>query len=141
MTADDSASLIPDSHRDLAEHAAVAILSTLGPDGFPQSTAVGYWLDGGVFRITVSDDRQKLKNLRRRPECTIFLLDLANTYRTVEVRGRAELIPDDDFVWAAKIAECRGGTVEDVRRVTPPGAHRFCIAVRPVKVNTYGSIS
>jgi PPOX class probable F420-dependent enzyme len=131
--------LIPESHRDLAANAAVAILSTLGPDGFPQTTAVGYWLDDeGVFRITVSDDKQKLKNVQRTPECGIFLLDIANTYRTVEVRGRAEVIPDDDYEWAAKIAESRGASVADVRRVTPAGAHRYCIAVRPVKVNTYG---
>lgn len=131
--------LIPDSHSDLAANAAVAILSTIGADGFPQTTAVGYWLDDdGLFRITVSDDKQKLKNLQRTPECCIFLLDITNTYRTVEVRGRAEIIPDDDFVWAAKIAESRGATVDEVRRVTPPGAHRFCITVHPVKVNTNG---
>jgi hypothetical protein len=56
----------------------------------------------------------------------------------VEVRGRAEIIPDDDFTWAAKIAGSRGGSVEDVRRITPPGTRRFCIAVHPIKVNTYG---
>jgi PPOX class probable F420-dependent enzyme len=138
MADTEPASLIPQSHRDLAENAAVAILTTFGPDGFPQSTAVGYLFDDDVFRITVSSDKQKLKNLRRVPECTVFLLDVANTFRTVEVRGRAEIIPDDDFTWAAKIAESRGGSVEDVRRITPPGTRRFCIAVHPIKVNTYG---
>jgi PPOX class probable F420-dependent enzyme len=129
-------SLIPDSHRDLAANAPVAILTTSGLDGFPQTTAVGYWLDDDIFRITVSDDKQKLRNLQRTPECGIFILDVVNTLRTVEVRGRAEVIPDDDLMWAAKIAESRGGTVDDVRRLTPPGSHRVCIAVHPVKVNT-----
>ena len=131
-------SAIPDSHRELAETAGIAILTTLGADGFPQSTAVGYLLDGDVFRFTVSSGKQKVRNLRRTPECTVFLVDPANLYRTVEVRGRAELIADDDFAWAARIAESRGSDVENVRRITPPGEQRICIAVHPVKVNTYG---
>jgi PPOX class probable F420-dependent enzyme len=138
MPADGFASVIPDSHRELAEKAGIAILSTFGPDGFPQSTAVGYLLDDDVFRISVSSGKQKLRNLQQRSECTVFILDPANAHRTLEVRGRAELIPDDDFVWAAKLAESRGGTVEDVRRITPSGERRFCIAVHPVKSNTFG---
>jgi len=31
-------SAIPDSHRDLAEGESLAILTTIGADGFPQST-------------------------------------------------------------------------------------------------------
>jgi PPOX class probable F420-dependent enzyme len=138
MSATGAVNAIPTSHRDLAEQAGIAILSTFGADGFPQSTAVGYLLDDDVFRITVASGKQKLKNLRQRPECTVFILDPLNPHRTLEVRGRAELIPDDDFVWAAKIAESRGGSVEDVRRITPPGERRFCIAVHPVKSNTFG---
>jgi PPOX class probable F420-dependent enzyme len=129
---------IPESHRSLAETAGTAVLTTLGPDGFPQSTAVGYLLDGELFRMTVTSGKQKLKNLQRRPECTVFVFDPANPHRTVEVRGRAELIADDDLVWAAKIAESLGSSVDVVRTLTPPGEHRFCISVHPVKVNTFG---
>jgi PPOX class probable F420-dependent enzyme len=139
MSATGALNAIPISHRDLAEAAGIAVLSTIGPDGFPQSTAVGYLLEpDDVFRITVSSDKQKLRNLQQRPECTVFIIDPVNAHRTLEVRGRAELIPDDDFAWAAKIAESRGGSIEDVRRITPAGAHRFCIAVHPVKSNTFG---
>jgi PPOX class probable F420-dependent enzyme len=132
------AATIPDSHRDLADRGGIAILSTFGVDGFPQTTAVGYLYDGGAFRMTVTSARQKLKNLQRRPECTVFIVDPANVYRTLEVRGRAELIPDDDLSWAARIAESNGGSVEQVRSLTPPGERRFCISVHPVKVATYG---
>jgi PPOX class probable F420-dependent enzyme len=130
--------IIPASHRSLVETAGVAVLTTLGPDGFPQSSAVSYWLDGEVLRMTVTSGKQKLKNLQRTPECTVFVLDPANVYRTVELRGRAELIADDDLVWAAKIAESRGSTLDEVRRLTPPGEQRFCISVHPVKANTFG---
>lgn len=131
-------SLIPDTHRELAESAGTAILSTLGPDGFPQTTAVGYWLDGDVFRISVSTDKQKLKNLQRTPECSVFIIDFSNPYRTLEVRGRADVIADDDYEWAAKIAESRGSTADVIRKLTPAGERRFSIAVHPVKVATFG---
>jgi PPOX class probable F420-dependent enzyme len=131
-------SIIPDSHRRLAEAAGIAVLSTFGPDGFPQSTAIGYLLDEDVFRITVSSGKQKLRNLRRKPECNLFVLDVANPHRTLEVRGRAELIADDDFAWATKIAESLGSSLDEVRRITPPGEQRFCIAVHPVKTITFG---
>jgi PPOX class probable F420-dependent enzyme len=131
-------SLIPESHRSLAQDAGTAILSTFGHDGFPQSTAVGYLLDEDVFRFTVSSEKQKVKNLQRRPECTVFLVDPTTPFKTLEVRGRAELIDDHDFGWASRIAESRGSSVEQVRRITPAGAHRVCIAVHPVKVNAYG---
>lgn len=130
--------LIPETHRDLAQNAAVAILTTLGPDGAPQTTAVGYLFDDGVFRISVSSDKQKLKNLQRNPQCSLFLLDVANVYHTVEVRGAAEVILDEDYTWAAKIAESNGRTADDVRKLTPPGALRYSIAVHPTKINTFG---
>ncbi|MCM3922982.1 PPOX class F420-dependent oxidoreductase [Frankia sp. AiPs1] len=130
--------LIPETHRDLAQNAEVAILTTLGPDGAPQTTAVGYLLDDGVFRISVSSDKQKLKNLQRTPQVSLFLLDITNVYRTVEVRGTAEVILDDDYTFAAKIAESRGRTADDIRKLTPPGEHRYCIAVTPAKINTFG---
>jgi PPOX class probable F420-dependent enzyme len=130
--------ILPDTHLDVAHSSPVAVLSTFGPDGFPQSTAVGFLLDGDVFRISVGTDKQKFKNLQRRPECSLFIFDPANQHRTLEVRGRAELIPDDDYTWAAQIAGRHGGSADDVRRVAVPGSRRFCIAVHPVKATTFG---
>jgi hypothetical protein len=48
------------------------------------------------------------------------------------------LARNGDLVWAAKIAESRWGSVEDVRRITPAGECRLCIAVHPVESNTFG---
>jgi PPOX class probable F420-dependent enzyme len=129
---------VPESHQDLVDKGRVGVLTTFGPDGFPQSTAVGFLFADGAFRISVSSEKQKVKNLRRVPEATLFLLDVTNTFRTVEVRGRAELIPDDDLTWAGKIAESHGVNVEDIQKVTPPNTQRICITIHPVKVNTFG---
>ena len=83
---------VPDSHRDLLD-AATAILATNGADGKPQVTAVAFLFDPADQRVKISlnDTRQKVKNLRRDPNATLFILDPANPYRTLEIRGRAEL--------------------------------------------------
>ncbi|HEX8803540.1 MAG TPA: PPOX class F420-dependent oxidoreductase [Acidimicrobiales bacterium] len=85
---------LPDSHRDLLEAPGVAVLSTLGPDGWPQSTAVWYLLDGDVVRLSLSTGRQKYRNVMRHPHATLFLLDPANPYRTLEIR--ADVTVNDD---------------------------------------------
>ena len=64
------------------------MLSTLGADGYSQTTAIWFLREGDVFRISLHRSRQKYRNLVAAPRATLFLLDLANTYRTLEVRGR-----------------------------------------------------
>ncbi len=94
---------IPESHQDLLA-ADVAMLATIAPDGYPQVTATWFLLDDDcVVKLSLNTTRQKVKNLRRHPECTLFVLDLANPYRTLEIRARAELQPDDEFTFADRL--------------------------------------
>ena len=85
---------IPESHRDLLEAPAVGALTTLGADGYPQTTAIWFLLDGDVIRTSLLPERQKYKNLVRHPHGTLFVIDSTNPYRTVEVRADATV--DDD---------------------------------------------
>ena len=87
-------SAIPASHRDLLEAPTVGTLTTVGADGYPQSTAIWFLLDGDVIRTSLLTERQKYKNLVRHPRGTLFLVDPANPYRTLEVRADATV--DDD---------------------------------------------
>jgi hypothetical protein len=34
-------------------------------------------------KLSLNTARQKVRNLRERPECTLFILDRANPYRTL----------------------------------------------------------
>jgi PPOX class probable F420-dependent enzyme len=122
----------PESHRDLLE-TDTAILATMGRDGYPQVTALWFLLDDdGVLKLSLNTTRQKVKNLRERPECTLFILDRANPLRTLEVRARAELSPDDDYAFADKLGKKYGA---DVRMMDRPGESRVVVTLRPVKVN------
>jgi PPOX class probable F420-dependent enzyme len=94
--------MFPDSHRDLLD-AQVATLATIGADGFPQLTEVWFLYDDGELKISLNDSRLKTRNLRKRPQCSLLILDLANPYRYVEVRSTAKIEPDDEYEFAAKV--------------------------------------
>jgi PPOX class probable F420-dependent enzyme len=122
---------IPESHRDLLD-SEVATLATIAPGGRPQLTAVWFLSDEGALRLSLNTTRQKVKNLRRNPACTLFILDLASPYRYLEVRGDAEISPDDDYVFADRLGAKYGA---DVRRMDKPGEVRVAVTVRPSKIN------
>ena len=125
----------PESHRDLLA-SDFAVLATLGRDGHPQLTAVAFLLDeDDTVKLSLNTARQKVKNLRQRPECTLFIVDRANPYRTLEVRARAELAPDEDYAFAAKVGRKYNS---DLRDMDQPGESRVVVTLRPAKVNTTG---
>jgi PPOX class probable F420-dependent enzyme len=122
----------PDSHSDLLD-AQFATLATLDANGLPQQTEVWFLHEDGEVRISLNDSRAKTKNLQQRPECSLFILDLQNPYRYVEIRGRAELAPDDDYAFARKVGAKYGGA--DLRDHDRPGEKRVIVTVVPEKVH------
>ena len=126
---------IPESHTDLLT-TDVAMLATLGKDGHPQVTAVGFLLDDdGLIKLSLNTSRQKTKNLKRHPECTLFVFDRANPYRTLEIRAIADISADDDYIFADKLSAKYCGM--DLRRLDQPGEQRMMVTLRPVKVNVW----
>jgi PPOX class probable F420-dependent enzyme len=125
---------IPESHQDLLE-TQFATLATVGPDGRPQLTEVWFLAEDGEIKFSLNASRQKTKNLTRHPQATAFILDLANPYRYLEVRGDAEVTPDDDYSFAAKVGAKYG---EDLRTRDQPGDTRVVVTIRPTRINTWG---
>jgi PPOX class probable F420-dependent enzyme len=123
---------IPESHRDLLDE-QILTLATIDPAGRPQLTPVWFLTEGGLPRISINSTRKKLRNLRRDPTCTAYILDLKNPYRYLEIRGEAEIEPDDDYVFADRLAVKYGGA--DIRAMDPPSQTRVVVTVRPVRVN------
>ncbi len=82
----------PENYRDLFQKKAFGSLSTLMPDGSPQTTPV--WVDyqDGDLWVNSALGRQKDKNVRRDPRVAVAIIDPDNAYRYVEVRGRVREI-------------------------------------------------
>ncbi|MBN1680390.1 MAG: pyridoxamine 5'-phosphate oxidase family protein [Anaerolineae bacterium] len=78
---------IPESHQDLIEGRYCAALTTLLPNGFPQTTVV--WCETGGEHVLINTMKQyrKAKNMRADPRVTLLIYDPQNPLRNLEIRG------------------------------------------------------
>jgi PPOX class probable F420-dependent enzyme len=121
---------IPESHRDLLD-AEFATLATVGDDGYPQLSEVWFLSQGDQISLSLNTARQKLRNMETDPACTLLILDVANPYRYVEIRGTAIVEPDDDMEFARQV----GAKYEaDLREHDVPGDRRVIVRIVPVRV-------
>ncbi|MGW8748126.1 PPOX class F420-dependent oxidoreductase [Streptomyces sp. WAC 04229] len=81
--------------RALLDGKNFASVATLGPDGAPQNSVVWIKREGDTVLFSSVDGRQKVRNLRRDPRISLSVYDLANPYTSVEIRGTAEVVPDE----------------------------------------------
>ena len=126
---------IPKSHRDLLEAPIPATLATVGPSGHPQLTAVWVVLDGDVIVTSLAGIRQKLKNLVARPLATVFVIDPANPYRTLEVRCDVAVEPDPELATLKRVLSAYG---TDLTSFEAPLEGRVTVTLRPVHVVALG---
>jgi PPOX class probable F420-dependent enzyme len=122
---------IPASFRDLLD-AQFATLGTIAADGSPQLTEVWFLAVEGRVRISLNTSRRKVANLRRNPACSVLILDLANPHRYLEIRGTAQIEPDDDYTFAAQVGAKYGA---DLRQMDAAGETRVAVTVEARRVN------
>ena len=123
---------VPESHRDLLD-SPFATLATVGPDRRPQVSEVWFLAEGDDLRVSLNVTRQKTKNLMAEPGVSLFLLDLANPLRYLEVRGDADIAPDDDYSFADRLAAKYGEGVE-LRQMDGPGQTRVVVTINPTRI-------
>ncbi len=128
---------IPESHADLFQKPAFAHLSTLMKDGSPQSTPVWVEYDGRNILFNSALGRVKDKNVRRDPRVALSIMDPANPYRYLEIRGRVVEITQQ-------------GSNEQIDRLSQkylgkpkypfaqPGEVRVTYKIAPEKVSSLG---
>ena len=120
----------PESHKDLLD-APVAALTTIGSDGYPQSTLLWFLHDAGELRTSLSTARVKTKNLMKRPQMSLLILDYSNPQRYLEVRGNGVLTPDDDYVFANRLGAKYGA---DISAYDGPGVSRVQLTIEPTNI-------
>lgn len=88
--------MIENAVRTLARAANFATLTTLMPDGHPQTNVM--WVDADDEHIYMNSEvhRQKFKNIQRDPRVTVVIMSSANPYEYAEVRGRVVEIETGD---------------------------------------------
>ena len=82
-------SAIPDKYMDLlTDKVAFANLATVMPDGSPQVTPIWFEFKDGIIRINTAVGRRKARNLDSNPKVAMAIVDPANPYRYLQIRGR-----------------------------------------------------
>ncbi|MEU6867265.1 PPOX class F420-dependent oxidoreductase [Streptomyces sp. NPDC046876] len=124
-----------DTVRKLLDAPHPAVLSTINPDGSPQSSVVWVSRDGGELLVSTEQGRRKARNIAADPRVGITVFDLANPYLYAEIRGTATVTEDTGRAVAVRIAEeylGPGGGKEYAQ--APAQDVRVVVRITPTKV-------
>ena len=121
---------IPDSHRDLLER-QVAVLGTIGASGRPQLSGIWFLAEGDTVKLSLNTSRQKVKNLQASPKVSLLIFG-EPPYRYLELRGDAEITPDDGYEFADKLG---AKYKANIRVMDQPGQQRVVVRIKPARVN------
>lgn len=89
--------MLDDVVRSLASGPNFATITTLLPDGMPQTHVM--WVDCDDEHVLINTEvhRSKYRNTQRDPRVTVTVIDKDNPYHYAEVRGRVvETVGGDD---------------------------------------------
>lgn len=134
-------STIPNTHIDLFQKPVHGVLTTLMPDGMPQSSVVWVDYDGEYLLINTTMERQKGQNMQLNPKVTVLVIDPNDSSRWAEVRGRViEMTREGAEAHADKLTQryCPGKQYF-YRDIYPPEQKeketRIIARIQPVKVS------
>ncbi|MFW9929986.1 MAG: PPOX class F420-dependent oxidoreductase [Candidatus Thorarchaeota archaeon] len=82
---------VPQTHKDLLEDPNHGVLTTIMPDGQPQSSLVWIDYDGENILINTTKERQKGKNMMKNPKVSILVVDPQDESRFISIRGDVEI--------------------------------------------------
>ncbi len=101
--------IIPESHKALISGPVVVALTTIMPDGQPQTTPVWCKLDGNDILINSAPGRRKDKNIRANPKVTVMAINPENPYSYLEVRGEVTAFIENDEALIDELAKLYTG--------------------------------
>ncbi|MGK5642096.1 PPOX class F420-dependent oxidoreductase [Streptomyces sp. URMC 126] len=111
-----------------------ATLATINPDGGPQSSVVWFEREGDTVLVSVTAGRKKTRNIERDPRVSLAVFDLNNPYRSAEIRGTAELLPDPDKELPKRLSQRYLGEDPPNEKATEI---RLIVRITPERVNGF----
>ncbi|MEV6727466.1 PPOX class F420-dependent oxidoreductase [Streptomyces sp. NPDC051364] len=121
--------------RGLLDSPHPAVLSTLNPDGSPQSSVVWVARDGADVLVSTEQGRRKERNIARDGRVGLTVFDTANPFLYVEIRGTATLAEDAGREVAIRISEQYLGPGAGKEYAEAPSENvRLVVRITPTKV-------
>ena len=86
---------LTDAHKELLDKKVFAFVTTINPDGSPQTTPVWVDHDGRRIRFNTDRSRIKIRNLERDPRVCVAMVDPDDPYtKVLIVRGTTRLVDE-----------------------------------------------
>ena len=120
--------------RTFIEQPNLAHFVTLMKDGSPQVTPLWVDCDDRHVLVNTAEGRQKPRNLARDPRVALSIVDHANPYSYVQIRGRVvEITREGAFDHICKLSEKYTGNASYPKR---EGETRIIIRIEPEHIQT-----
>jgi PPOX class probable F420-dependent enzyme len=124
---------IPERVHDILHDKPTGYLATMRPDGRLSVNPVALLFDGEHVRVSTVERRRKVRNLRLDDRCAIAVPHRNNPNRYVEIRGRAEIEPDEGNAFVNAMARHYMGV--DEYPFDRPKDHRVVITIHAEQVS------
>ncbi|MGD0073141.1 MAG: PPOX class F420-dependent oxidoreductase [Candidatus Binataceae bacterium] len=130
---------IPEKFADLLtdEKKAFANLATVMKDGSAQVTPVWFDFKDGTIRLNSARGRTKDRNMKANPRVALAIMDPANPYRYIQIRGRVKRVTEDGAVPHIDLL-AKKYLGKDKYPWSQPGDVRVIYEVEPLSFSTMG---
>jgi PPOX class probable F420-dependent enzyme len=125
-----------DEIRRLLDGRHFAVLATINPDGAPQTSAMWVGRDGDDVLFSTVAGRRKHRNLERDPRASVTVLDSADPYNYVELRGSVTIEEDVGRSFDIGLSWTYDGHDPGP---DPPGAIRLIVRMTVEKATGYAA--
>tara|TARA_B100001123_G_scaffold322743_1_gene362138 strand:- start:1646 stop:2059 length:414 start_codon:yes stop_codon:yes gene_type:complete len=124
---------LPPLAKELLEGNNFATISTLMPDGSPQSSLIWIDTDGELLIFNTAEGRLKPRNMRRDPRVAITISKADNPYQIAMIQGHVvEITEEGADAHVNEMTKKYLGLDEYPYRA--PGEKRLIVRIRPDKV-------
>ena len=124
------------AERAFLENPFVGVVTTLQPDGSPQSTVVWVDVDDDGVSVNTAHGRVKPRNLARDPRVSLVVVDPADPYRWVKVSGTARLVDEGADEQIDRLS--KKYTSREVYSSRQPGEQRVSVLITPDRILSRG---
>lgn len=125
-----------DKQKEFLDNPYVGVVTTLRPDGSPQTTVVWVDREDGSISFNTAYGRHKPTNLERDPRVSLLVLDPSDPYKWVAIDGRARLTTDGADSQIDRLAKKYLG--QDEYPFRSPDERRVTVQIEPEHVTAYG---
>jgi PPOX class probable F420-dependent enzyme len=127
---------LTDAERRFLENPFVGVVTTLQPDGSPQSTVVWVDVDEEGVSINTAYGRVKPRNLAHDPRLSLVVVDPNDPYRWFKVLGAGRLVDEGADEQIDRLSKKYTG--RDVYANRQPGEKRISVRITPTRTLSRG---